>query len=135
MTRVIFFLALALTTTLPPPARAQQPVVKPLALPDGKGGIGFDDLRYDAALGRVLIPAGRTGNLDLIDPASGAVTPIGGFTKVARYDAGHGQSVTSVDAGDGWLFATDRNALLVAVIDAKSLRVVARAPLAASPDY
>ena len=33
-------------------------------LPDGRGGVGFDDLRYDATLGQVLIPAGRTGNVD-----------------------------------------------------------------------
>src|SRR5262245_4617561 len=45
-----------------------------LALPDGKAGIGFDDLRYDAALGRLLVPAGRTGNLDLIDPATQEIT-------------------------------------------------------------
>src|SRR4051812_17151428 len=108
---------------------------QPLPLPDGKGGIGFDDLRFDAALGRVLVPAGRTGNVDLIDPATRAVTPVAGFSKIARYDAGHGQSVTSVDAGGGWLFATDRTALSLAVVDPKSLRIVARAPLASAPDY
>ena len=52
-----------------------------LPLPDGRGGIGFDDLRYDAASGTLLVPAGRTGNVDLIDPATKAVTPIGGFSK------------------------------------------------------
>ena len=83
----------------------------PLPLPDGRGGIGFDDLRYDAASGTLLIPAGRTGNVDLVDPTTKAVTPIPGFSKIATYDAGHGQSVTSVDAGEGWLFATDRTAL------------------------
>ena len=61
--------------------------------------------------------------------------PIPGFTKLPRYDAGHGQSVTSVDAGDGLLFATDRTALSLAVIDAKTHRIVARAPLASAPDY
>ena len=117
-------------------ARAQSaPTVEPLPLPDGQGGIGFDDLRFDRALGRLLIPAGRTGNVDLIDPATRAVTPIPGFSKLARYDAGHGQSVTSVDVGDGWLFATDRTALSLAVVDPKARRIVARAPLASAPDY
>lgn len=125
---VLASLVLAATT-----ARADS--ATPLPLPDGKGGIGFDDLRYDAALGRLLIPAGRSGNVDLIDPESRAVTPIGGFTKVARYDAGHGQSVTSADAGGGWLFATDRSALSLAVVDPKSRSIVARAPLASAPDY
>ncbi|HEX9103415.1 MAG TPA: hypothetical protein VF997_14485, partial [Polyangia bacterium] len=73
MKRAALSIALLLLGAAP---LAAQPV-KPLPLPDGKGGIGFDDLRYDAALGRLLIPAGRTGNVDLIDPATGAVTPIG----------------------------------------------------------
>jgi len=107
----------------------------PLPLPDGKGGIGFDDLRYDAASGRLLIPAGRTGNVDLIDPQTRAVTPIGGFTKVAKYNAGHGQSVTSVDAGEGLLFATDRSAQRLAVIDPKAKKIVGEAQLASAPDY
>ncbi len=125
---VLLAMALAATAHAEPAART-------VALPDGKGGIGFDDLRFDAALGRLLIPAGRTGNVDLIDPDSGAVTPIGGFSKIARYDAGHGQSVTSVDAGGGWLFATDRTALSLAVVDAKTRTVVARARLGGTPDY
>jgi len=108
---------------------------KPLPLPDGGGGIGFDDLRYDRGANRLLIPAGRTGNVDLIDPATGAVTPISGFTKVARYDQGHGQSVTSVDVGEGYLFATDRDALQLAVVDVKKRTLVLRVPLASAPDY
>jgi hypothetical protein len=126
------FVALLLVGTSPA-ARAQQP--RPLALPDGAGGIGFDDLRYDRGLDLLLIPAGRTGNLDLIAPSSGAVTPIPGFTKVARYDSGHGQSVTSVDVGEGMLFATDRDALKLSVIDAKTRKLVAQAALASAPDY
>ncbi len=125
--------SLAIALLLSTAALADAPT--PLPLPDGKAGIGFDDLRYDAALGRLLIPAGRTGNVDLIDPQTRAVTPIGGFSKVARYDAGHGQSVTSVDTGDGWLFATDRTARSLAVVDVKAGKIVARAPLAGTPDY
>src|SRR6267142_3892860 len=42
----------------------------PVELPAGGPGIGFDDLRFSAALKRLLVPAGRSGNLDLIDPAT-----------------------------------------------------------------
>ena len=130
------FLGILVVSAAVATARAQSgPTVQPLPLPDGKAGIGFDDLRFDAARGRLLIPAGRTGDVDLIDPATRAVTPIAGFSKAARYDAGHGQSVTSVDVGDGWLFATDRTALSLAVVDLQSRRIVARAPLASAPDY
>ena len=119
-------------------AAADVPTVKPLPLPDGKAGIGFDDLRYDAATDRLLIPAGRSGNVDVIDPATLAVTSISGFSKLPKYDSGHGQSVTSIDAGDagdGMLFATDRTALKLAVVDRKTNRIVAQAPLASAPDY
>ena len=104
-------------------------------MPDGQGGIGFDDLRYDATSNTLLIPAGRTGNVDLIDPATAAVTPIAGFTKLPRYDEGHGQSVTSVDVGDGYLFATDRTALKLAVVDLKTHKIALQVPLASAPDY
>ena len=107
----------------------------PLSLPDGRGGIGFDDLRYDAASNTMLIPAGRTGNVDLIDPATKAVTPIAGFSRVAKYDAGHGQSVTSVDVGEGFLFATDRTALRLAVVGMKTRKIALQVPLASAPDY
>lgn len=119
-------------------AAADAPTVKPLPLPDGKAGIGFDDLRFDAATDRLLIPAGRTGNVDVIDPKTLAITPIAGFSKLAKYDRGHGQSVTSIDAGDAGdnlLFATDRTALKLSVVDRKTNRVVAQAPLASAPDY
>src|SRR5260221_14779685 len=55
----------------------------PLALPGGEGGIGFDDMRFAPALHKVLVPAGRSGNLDLINPDTKQVTAIGGFSSRA----------------------------------------------------
>jgi hypothetical protein len=133
MMRIIY--ALALSFVVAGAAAQESAKARPLPLPDGHGGIGFDDLRYDAGLHRVLVPAGRTGNVDLIDPATGAVTPISGFTKVARYGEGHGQSVTSVDVGDGYLFATDRDALKLSVVDLKTRTIAVQVALASSPDY
>jgi DNA-binding beta-propeller fold protein YncE len=125
--------ALSFVTMVAIPGWAE--TAKPLPLPDGAGGIGFDDLRWDPTSQRLLIPAGRTGNVDVIDPATLAVTPIAGFTKVAKYDSGHGQSVTSVDAGEGYLFATDRNALKLSVVDPSTHKIVHQVPLASAPDY
>ena len=39
-----------------------------------KPGIGFDDVQWSDELGRVIVPAGRTGNVFLIDPDSLALT-------------------------------------------------------------
>src|SRR5919202_1295107 len=66
-------------------------------LPEGDGGIGFDDLQYDAKLGRVIVPAGRTGKLDLIDPSTREVTAISGFSADAQFEGGHGGGATPAD--------------------------------------
>src|SRR5438552_17597143 len=70
-----------------------------VALPDGSPGIGFDDLRYSATLRRVLVPAGRSGALDLIDPDTLNVVSIGGFGSVAAYTGGHEDGPTPVAEG------------------------------------
>jgi hypothetical protein len=107
----------------------------PLALPGGEGGIGFDDMGFAPSIHKVLVPAGRSGNLDLIDPDTKQVTAIGGFSSRTSFGGGHGQGVTSADEGRGLLFATDRDAKKLNVIDAKAGSVVATAPLASGPDY
>jgi DNA-binding beta-propeller fold protein YncE len=109
--------------------------VTPLPLPDGKAGIGFDDLRFDPASGQLLIPAGRTGNVDLVDPVTKKITPIAGFSKAPKYDSGHGQSVTSVDVGGGLLYATDRTAQKLVVADLAQKKILHQVALASAPDY
>jgi hypothetical protein len=116
------------------PARATDtPPSQRVELPGGDGGIGFDDLRFSPTLHRVLAPAGRTGNLDLLDPATLAVEAISGFSSEAEFGGGHGQGTTSVDEGPGVLFATDRGKTEVVVIAGKKRG--ATTPLAAGPDY
>src|SRR5713226_1443518 len=107
----------------------------PLALPGGEGGIGFDDMGFAPSIHKVLVPAGRSGNLDLIDPDTKQVTAISGFSRRASFGGGHGQGVTSADEGRGLLFATDRDAKQLNVVDPKTQSVIARAPLASGPDY
>ncbi len=107
----------------------------PIPLPNGAGGIGFDDLGYSAQLGQVLVPAGRTGNLDLIDPKTLAVTTISGFNAQNSFGGGHGEGTTSVDFGRGLLFATDRSKMQVDVIDPTTKTILSTAPVSSNPDY
>jgi hypothetical protein len=108
---------------------------KPLPLPGGQSGIGFDDMGFAPSIHKVLVPAGRSGNLDLIDPDTKQVTAIGGFSSRKSFGGGHGQGVTSADEGRGILFATDRDARQLIVVDPKTEAVIATAPLASGPDY
>jgi hypothetical protein len=101
-----------------------------------RGGIGFDDLRFAPELRRVLVPAGRTGQLGLVEPRSLKLSAIGGFAGAALpFTGGHEQGVTSADEGQGYLFATDRTSRRLYVIEPRRQRVLASGPLAASPDY
>ncbi len=106
-----------------------------IVLPEGEAGIGFDDLGFSASLGKILVPAGGTGNLDLVDPASGRVTAVGGFRAAGEFGGGHGEGTTSVDEGAGYLFATDRTSETVNVVDPRARKIVASAKLSAGPDY
>lgn len=106
-----------------------------VGLPGGTGGIGLDDIQFSATLDRVMVPAGRTGNLLLIDPRSGQITPIPGFSKETAGQGGHGESVTSVAEVGNYLFATDRSSRRLDVVDPRTQRIVAWAGLAAGPDY
>jgi hypothetical protein len=113
------------------PAAAE---TKEVPLPGGEHGIGFDDLRFAAHAGKVVAPAGGTGNLALIDPGTWAVTTIGGFGKTEG-TGGHDNGTTSADEGGGLLFAIDRTQLRVVVIDETKSAIVGEAKLASSPDY
>ncbi|MGZ3407068.1 MAG: YncE family protein [Polyangia bacterium] len=124
-------LVLLLSWSLAPAARAGEPI----PLPDGAGGIGFDDMLYSPALGKVLVPAGRTGRLALIDPRTRAVTTVDGFSKAAASGEGHGAGTTSADAGAGFLFASDRNLHVVDIIDPAARRIVGSVKLGGGPDY
>src|SRR6185369_9066478 len=83
-----------------------------ISLPGSSGAIGFDDMSYDAGLGKVIVPAGATGNLDLIDPDTFAIKAIPGFsTATPDPTGGHGDGTTSAIAHKGLLFAIDRTNL------------------------
>lgn len=125
---VLGFLALSILSPTGPPAGT-------VALPGDSGGIGFDDLQFSRSLDLVLVPGGRTGNLDLVDPRTLSVTSISGFSSSSAYKGGHGEGITSVSEGEGKLYVTDRTALTLSVVNATTRKIVYQTKLAASPDY
>jgi hypothetical protein len=126
----LLFVALAV-----PFAVLAAPSLTPLSLPYAEGGIGFDDLLFSSALNRVLVPSGRTGLLNLIDPKSRAVESIGGFSSEERFGGGHGEGTTSADTGHGLIFASDRSLKLVDIVDPTKKRIIGTTKLGGNPDY
>ncbi|MFL6231727.1 MAG: YncE family protein [Thermoanaerobaculia bacterium] len=134
----------ALAQELPPahpePLReVEKPAPKlkaePFPLPGGEGGIGLDDLAFPPGLRQVVVPAGRTGKIVLIDPQSRKSREIAGFKSTPPGNGAHNAGPTSADEGKGYLFAVDRTGLRLEVIDPAKGTIVAGAPLAGSPDY
>ena len=107
-----------------------------LAIPGGHAGVDLDDMVFVPELDRIVVPAGQTGSLLLIDPANLATSEIGGVTAAAADgQMPHGAATSSVNYGDGYLFASNHAPTQVVVIDALSGKVVNRTPLASGPDY
>jgi len=120
----------------PSPSPSPQSNLDAVELPDGSQGIGLDDLRFSPTLGRIVVPAGRTGNVVLVDPATSGVVPIGGCTSASIFDGSDQQGVESADEGRGLVFAVDRTAYKLGVVDPESRALVASLDLEhTEPDY
>jgi hypothetical protein len=83
----------------------------------------------------VLVPAGRSGNLDLVDPENHAITAIPGFSKGESFEGGHDFGATSVADTGTALAVTDRNTEEVVIVDPDKKAIVARTRLGGGPDY
>ncbi|HEU0276395.1 MAG TPA: hypothetical protein VFQ95_01030 [Rhodanobacteraceae bacterium] len=112
--------------------RAPQAVIP---IPGGQHGVGFDDIGYAAALGRVTIPAGATGNLVLLDPATDALTVIPGVSAASAPGESHREGTTSAMYAEGYLFASDHDPDAIVAIDPRTHAIVGRTALAGGPDY
>ena len=107
----------------------------PVPMPGGADGIGFDDMRFSPTLAMLLVPGGRSGNLDFVDPSSEAVMPVSGFSIGATYTGDDSFGVTSADDGNALVYATDRTSQMLAVVDPKGHTILSQTKLAAVPGY
>jgi len=108
-----------------------------IPLPGGQHGVGYDDLQLAPVLKRVLVPAGGTGTLFLLDPATRALAAVPGFS-AGTFHGGHDQGTTSAAELPGppvRVVATDRETRTLRVIDPVALKIIGSVDLAAKPDY
>ena len=105
-----------------------------IALPGGPP-VGMDYLAYDRATGRLWVPAGNTGNVDVVEVATGKITTVGGFpTAPARRPGRPRMGPSSATVGDGVVWIGNRANNEICAVDAHSL---ARGPchqLTSMPD-
>jgi DNA-binding beta-propeller fold protein YncE len=81
-------------------------------------------LAADRELGRIWIPAGETGRVDVVDAASGAVTAIEGFpaspAPLPGQEARVGPSAVALGGGTAWI--GNRGDGTICAFDARALR-------------
>jgi len=96
--------------------------------------ISFDDFTYDSHMGRVIIPAGETGEVALIDPKNMNVQLISGFSQQVD-PADPIVGTTAVALAGGFLFGLDQETKTIKTIDLSTNTVVGSIPLQAAADY
>jgi DNA-binding beta-propeller fold protein YncE len=98
--------------------------LKPIALPGASGVVSLDYFAYDRSTGKLWVPASNTGNVDVIDDKSDAVSQVTGF-KTGEVEL-RGRKVplgpTAVSVGDGVVYIGNRGDSSLCVIDAQSLK-------------
>jgi DNA-binding beta-propeller fold protein YncE len=111
--------------------------VQSIALPGNNAGpVVMDYIAYDRTNKRVWVPAGNTGKVDVIDLASGKVTPIEGFATQEIERKGKKRIVgpSSATVGDGVVYVGNRGDFTVCAFAASTLQKGACAKLDSMPD-
>src|SRR5947208_16924778 len=96
----------------------------PISLPGASGVVALDYFAYDRSTGRLWVPASNTGNVDVIDGATDAVSQVTGF-KTGEVEL-RGRKITlgptAVSIGDGVVYIGNRGDSSLCLIDAHSLQ-------------
>jgi DNA-binding beta-propeller fold protein YncE len=105
-----------------------------IALPGGPP-VGTDYLVADSAHGRIWVPAGNTGNVDVVDIATSKVTPVGGFPTAPPWRPGRPNiGPSSATVGDGVVWIGNRGDKTICSIDERTLTRGACRKLPSMPD-
>jgi len=97
--------------------------LKPIPLPGATGAVALDYFAYDAAAGKVWVPASNLGSVDVINEKTDSVSQITGFKTGEIERRGRKITVgpTAAAIGDGVVYIGDRGDATLCVIDAKTL--------------
>jgi len=105
---------------------AARPAPRSIALPGTppEGGVAMDYIGFDPAHGRLWVPAGNTGSVDVIDVATEKVTRLEGFATKEAERNGRKRTMgpSSVAIGNGVVYVGNRGDDAICAIDAASLQ-------------
>lgn len=102
-------------------------------LPFDRANISFDDLQYDAHTDRLIVPAAETGALALVDPLTRSARLVQGFS--AQTNATPVVGTTSATVVGSTIFALDRAAKKIQIVDVTKGQIVGSTDLQDVPDY
>ena len=98
--------------------------VTPITLPGASGVVALDYFAYDHSTGKLWVPASNTGNVDVVDENSDAVSQVTGF-KTGEVEL-RGRKVTlgptAVSISDRVAYIGNRGDSSLCVIDAQDLK-------------
>jgi hypothetical protein len=119
-----------------PATAADPPKVKAFSLPGATGAVSLDYIACDRGAGRVWIPAGGTGSVDVLEIANGSMKRIEGFPTVSRevHGAMRQMGPSSVTLGEGFAYVGNRANSSVCAVSTASLTLGACLELKSSPD-
>lgn len=102
----------------------------------GPEGVFMDYLVCDHATGRVWVPAGNTGSVDVIEPTSSEIKRVVGFPTAVMERNGKKRTVgpSSATLGEGVVYVGNRADSTVCAVDPKALVRGACVTLESSPD-
>jgi hypothetical protein len=131
---LVSFLALLFATS--PAFAAELPTLgtSSIALPGGPP-VGTDYYAYDATNHRLWVPAGNTGNVDVLDVTSGKITPVTGFPTAPSQRPGRpNMGPSSATVADGFVWVGNRADSKLCSINSKTLEKGPCLQIAAMPD-
>ncbi len=109
----------------PAPPAPPQLTATSLALPGATAPVSVDYLAIDRARGRVWVPVGDTGSVDVLDLAANAFARVDGFKTGEREIRGKKRLVgpSAAFVGDGYVYVGNRATSEICAVDAKSMKL------------
>ena len=107
-----------------------------IALPGGEAGVAMDYLACDRATGRVWVPAGNTGSVDVIESGTDKITRIQGFptAELERHGKKRVVGPSAAALGEGVAYIGSRGDSSICAVDTTTLQRGACVILDSMPD-